>query len=34
MNRPHPEYDVIDDATAAVLAQKTEQQRLEIAYGM
>ena len=34
MTQPHPRYDVIDDAMAAVLAQKTEQQRLEIAFGM
>ena len=34
MNRPPAKYDVIDDAMAAVLAQKTEQERLEIAFGM
>ena len=34
MNRPPPKYDVIDDEMAAVLAEMTEQQRLEIAFGM
>ncbi|MCX7426049.1 MAG: hypothetical protein NTW96_10575 [Planctomycetia bacterium] len=34
MNRPHPKYDVIDDEMAAILAEKTEQERLEIAFGM
>jgi hypothetical protein len=34
MNPQHPQYDVIDDAMAAVLAEKTEQERLEIGFGM
>jgi hypothetical protein len=34
MNRRPPNDDVIDPEMAVILAQTTEQERLEIAYGM
>lgn len=34
MSQNCPKYDIVDDAMAGVLREKTERERLEIAFGM